>query len=108
MITRMVAMNIQAVSPLFGVGAAGAAAAGAGTAAATGAAEGAAAGASAAVGDATGTVVTAVDGAGLGASWALALKAPHMATATAIPDSHLAIFLFIWIPLKVLRCRSRR
>src|SRR5450830_1430380 len=89
MMTSTVAMNIQAVSPLFGTGAAGVAGAAAGVA--IGAATLAAAGVS----------------AGLAASWADALRAPHRETARAALASHLKIVLFIRVPLKVRRCRSR-
>src|SRR5450830_345187 len=97
MMTSTVAMNIQAVSPLFGTGAAGVAGAAAGVA--IGAATGAAAGvATAAAG------VTAAAAAGAAAE---ALGAPHRETARAALASHLKIVLFIRVPLKVRRCRSR-
>src|SRR5450830_1825510 len=107
MMTSTVAMNIQAVSPLFGTGAAGVAGAAAGVA--IGAATGAAAGVATAAAGVTAAAAGAAAGvsAGLAASWADALRAPHRETARAALASHLKIVLFIRVPLKVRRCRSR-
>src|SRR5947209_15721713 len=108
MMTSTVATIIQAVSPLFAVGAgaaAGAAAAGA-AAAAAGAASGA--GADTAGAAAAGAEAAGAEAAGLAASCAAAFRPALIAQTTATPASHFVIVLLISIPLKVLRCRFHR
>src|SRR5471030_3299232 len=98
-ITSKVDNIMKPVSPLLGTGAAAAAAAGAGAGAAT---AGAASGAGVTAGVATAVVVAAA-----GASAKLGAATPK-ANRQAIPASTFVIFLFIKIPLRALRYRSRR
>src|SRR5471032_3014501 len=108
MMTRMVETIIQAVSPLFGTGAAaGAAGAASAGAAAAGAAAGAAATGAASGADAAGAAAeaTGAEAAGLASS---ACTGADSANRMDTPASNVVIVFFIKLPLKELRCRFHR